>query len=388
MSVREEARGKWPQILQALGVDPDWLSGTHSPCPVCGGTKPFRFDDKEGRGTNFCTHHRAADGVGLVKLMFKCDDLEALRIVADALELPDLRQYEPRFNPVVDQEDYEKNAASIRKVWNSSVPLSLGDLGYRYLQGRGLILPTFPQELRFHPGLDFYDQGMEKRGRFATMIGVVRASDGTPITLHRTYLTKEGKKVLLLDHKTKEPLSAKKLMKKAKPLKGGCVQLFPAATVMGIAEGIETALGVTEHTGIPCWAGISATNLPNVRFPEIVRKVIIFADNDKPDRRGRCAGQEASQLLAENLRNLGLEVEIRIPAIAGTDFLDEYLASVHVNGEWPREAMDKAVGNRILTPVWPCSSATLGNHDYDGSKPAHPRVTQTASSLRDQAIAA
>lgn len=49
------ARGRWPVILQMLGVDvPD--GGRHGPCPKCEGKDRFRMDDLEGRGTWICSH--------------------------------------------------------------------------------------------------------------------------------------------------------------------------------------------------------------------------------------------------------------------------------------------------------------------------------------------
>ena len=61
----DQASGKWQGILAALGVDEYFLSGKHRPCPLCkSGKDRFRFDDKEGTGSFFCsqcgiyTHHQ------------------------------------------------------------------------------------------------------------------------------------------------------------------------------------------------------------------------------------------------------------------------------------------------------------------------------------------
>jgi len=59
------ARGHWPRILPALGVQV--IKNRHQSCPVCGGTDRFRFDDKEGRGTWFCNQCGAGDGLSLVE---------------------------------------------------------------------------------------------------------------------------------------------------------------------------------------------------------------------------------------------------------------------------------------------------------------------------------
>ena len=64
MRTVERATGRWPGILKHFGLDDRTLSGDHCPCPVCGGKDRFRFDDKEGRGTYYCSHCGAGHGMG------------------------------------------------------------------------------------------------------------------------------------------------------------------------------------------------------------------------------------------------------------------------------------------------------------------------------------
>ncbi|GEM_PF-3829249 len=47
------ARGHWPRILPALGLNV--VKNRHMPCPVCGGTDRFRFDDQEGAAPGSAT---------------------------------------------------------------------------------------------------------------------------------------------------------------------------------------------------------------------------------------------------------------------------------------------------------------------------------------------
>nr|WP_254281973.1 primase-helicase zinc-binding domain-containing protein [Escherichia coli] len=62
------ALGHWPRILPALGIQV--LKNRHQPCPVCGGSDRFRFDDREGRGTRYCNQCGAGDGLKLVEKVF------------------------------------------------------------------------------------------------------------------------------------------------------------------------------------------------------------------------------------------------------------------------------------------------------------------------------
>ena len=66
INVRDAAAGKWSGLLLGFGLTERQLSGKHCPCPICGGNDRFRFDDKDGRGTFFCSHCGAGDGVSLV----------------------------------------------------------------------------------------------------------------------------------------------------------------------------------------------------------------------------------------------------------------------------------------------------------------------------------
>ncbi|EGT2252763.1 toprim domain-containing protein [Salmonella enterica subsp. enterica serovar Stanley] len=71
----KQACGHWPRILPALGVKV--IKNRHQSCPVCGGSDRFRFDDKEGRGTWFCNHCGAGDGLKLVEKVFGVTPSEA-----------------------------------------------------------------------------------------------------------------------------------------------------------------------------------------------------------------------------------------------------------------------------------------------------------------------
>ena len=65
----ETHKGHWRPILAGLGVPSQMLVNRHGPCPVCGGKDRFRFDDKDGLGTFYCTHCGAGDGPRLVMLV-------------------------------------------------------------------------------------------------------------------------------------------------------------------------------------------------------------------------------------------------------------------------------------------------------------------------------
>ena len=132
LNVRDVAAGKWRGILEALGFDKAMLDGKHRPCPACGGKDRWRFDDKEGHGTSYCSQCGATDGVGLVMKVKGIDFRTAAMEVEKAAGF--IRPETMKPAKVV-----EEVRASLRRVWLGSVPLTDGDPVVQYLTGRGLV---------------------------------------------------------------------------------------------------------------------------------------------------------------------------------------------------------------------------------------------------------
>lgn len=99
-TLKESARGRWPQVLASLGIDVPDNPKKHGPCPTCGGKDRFRFDDEEGRGTWFCNQcdPKAGDGFDLVQKVHCCDFKAAAELVHDALGGPSLALHQPHTN--------------------------------------------------------------------------------------------------------------------------------------------------------------------------------------------------------------------------------------------------------------------------------------------------
>ncbi len=61
----DRARGRWPQILGAIGgISDEFLTGQHGPCPLCGGDDRWRWDDHGGNGGGYCNQCGGKDGSG------------------------------------------------------------------------------------------------------------------------------------------------------------------------------------------------------------------------------------------------------------------------------------------------------------------------------------
>lgn len=95
------------------------------------------------------------------------------------------------------------------------------------------------------------------------------------------------------------------------------MQLAPAGTRIGIAEGIETALAASRLFALPFWAATSAALLEKWKPPPVARQIVIAADNDHS-----FVGQAAAFSLAKGLVRDGYDVTVSIPKKPGDDWAD------------------------------------------------------------------
>ena len=323
-AVSAVANGRWPEIHQRFGIPAEYLKKQHGPCPACGGTDRFRFDDKNGSGSYFCNQAcGAGDGFQLLQAFNGWSAQEALHAVASFLGLSvhgvTPANKRPGAEAIKDsqkeQQVDEVNRKSNERIWSQSKPIAAGSIADTYLKNRCLNLLTIPAELREHSALT-YKHGEEFLGKFPALVASVQNQAGDIIGLHRTFLTTDGNKA-----------DVPKVRKWTSPSKAGAysgsaIQLGGVAPQLGISEGIETALACTLATGIPTWAAMSASLMEMFEPPDEVTELVIFADNDLHQ-----AGQKAAQKLAARLAHR-IQIKILVPPEAGQDWLDVYTASI------------------------------------------------------------
>ena len=65
MTITDLTNGRWPDLLAELGgLTADQLTDKHQPCPCCGGSDRYRFDDRDGSGSWFCNQCGGKDQAG------------------------------------------------------------------------------------------------------------------------------------------------------------------------------------------------------------------------------------------------------------------------------------------------------------------------------------
>ena len=296
----DAANGKWRGILMELGVPSSALTGRHGPCPMCGGTDRFRYDNQEGRGTYICGQCGAGDGMDFaVKFTgrpFADVAAEIDRIIGNIKIGHDAPKREM---------DEDERRAALRSLWAQTVPMQKGDLADVYLAGRGLGEVIYPPALRFGRAVRDGEGGVRP-----CMVAVVSGPDGKPVTLHRTFLRPDGLGKA-------EMAAPRKLMPGSIP-SGSAVRLVDnPGPVLGIAEGIETALAASARFEIPVWSAINSTILAQWEPPEGTREVVVFGDHDP-----KFGGQAAAYRLAHRMAVRGIEASVQIPPEVGRDWAD------------------------------------------------------------------
>lgn len=292
-----EVTGKWRSVLSRLGIDVPDNPNKHGPCPICGkghNSHRFRFDDNGGRGTWICTQCGAGDGWKLIQLALNVGFRDAVKLIEPIVGTA--TQYIRQDT----KPDTEKIRAMMKEIWEHSNRVTNWCESGRYLMFRGIPHAVIDTAKDLIHCRRCYCS--ETKTYLPAMVGIVRNKEGRSVAMHRTYLN--GPRKAQLE-------SPRRMTPTLQKLPGCAIRLQqPMYGVLGIAEGIETALSANYLTSIPCWSTISANLLESFVLPDKLRRLVIFGDNDKS-----FTGQAAAYKLANRLavKNPNLEIKVRIP---------------------------------------------------------------------------
>lgn len=201
----------------------------------------------------------------------------------------------------VKERDTAKEMQAIKSLWERARrPADSGPV-QAYLNAR-LGRPWRSNAIR--EVLDCWEAGSQTR--MPAMVAAVTEPDGSIVNCHLTYLTPDGQKV------------TRRVMPGSLP-EGCCIRLWePREGVLGVAEGIETAMAAAARFKVPTVAAINANRLAAWEPPAGVREVYVFGDNDES-----YTGQAAAYNLARKLvLKHALIAHVTIPPETGTDWAD------------------------------------------------------------------
>jgi putative DNA primase/helicase len=296
--LQERARGRWQTILPALGIDARFLRKKNGPCPMCGGKDRWRFTDLNGKGTWWCNHCSGGNGVSLAMKFTGLPFPELAQriesIIGDTAVTPS--------RPTGPTE--QQTRAALNDLWRNARPVSANDPVNRWLHSRGVGMQKYPSCIRC--GMHVRHSGPPVTWHPA-MLALVTDVSGHASTIHKTYITIDGKKAAV---------EKVRMFCAGSVPPGGAVRLAQHVEVLGVAEGIETALSAAKMFQIPTWAALSDWGVEKFEPPADIKRLVIFADNDQHG-----AGQRAAYALAARVSGK-MQVEVKIPEQSGSDWND------------------------------------------------------------------
>ena len=360
-TVKAEARGRWQEIFDSLGIDINPRLYSRKPgskngrCPAPGCGKRFWLSGREDAwresGATACAKCGSrGDGIKLVQDVLRISFPAAIEQVAGVLGLassaPAVRP-RPKQRSAQVKRQCDPATATARRALKAAYTVSVpaGQLGSelidKYLAHRGLYMTDdCLHDLWYAPQLKHYaDQDADENpidpvtSFWPGMLATFRDPCGNSITAHRTYLTPDGVKAPVIDG------NPKKLMSACVPsITGGAVRLTGdlLSETLNLTEGIETALAVFAMLGFDhnVWSCLSAALLAGFEPPAGVNRLVVWADKDRSH-----AGQEAADTLRERMQERGIEVEIQLPPLdipdgeKSVDWLDAWNAGYRLTEE-------------------------------------------------------
>ena len=189
--------------------------------------------------------------------------------------------------------------ALIDRIWQSSRNIS-GTTAARYLANRGIV--SHSAQLRFHSHVQL---GPKAEATYhPALLSAVRDDAGL-VAVHRTFLDARTDRKATFDN-------PKRLL----GLPGrGAVRLGQPGRVLGIAEGVETALAASTLLQLPVWAVLGNERFGMIDIPHYVDELIILADNDP-------GGKRAASLAQSGLERDGLVLREVWPPDGHNDWAD------------------------------------------------------------------
>ena len=325
----------WDRVLPCY-VDEKYLAPKWGECPLkdCGGTDTFKVygEGPKRKGKWRCC--KCGEGGDYLSLIHQFTGKSYRELFAEiesknyngGAPIKPISNSSPR-KPKRREKSPEQKRRELQEAWDGAGPVVEDSAVWKYLSGRipGLKLEWIGPDIRFHPGMEYYDDDYKPKGKYPVFLQRLRSSKKEPRTLQRCYLTPEGHKVPFLNKKG-EPAPKKQMSSPTGPA-GGSIHLNTTRSrTVFLTEGAETGCAVVAKYAnrYEVRAMLDAGNLARADLDwDAYDEIVILADRDKINKRtGVRTGEHSAEVLAEKLRALGKRVRIPRPVEEGVDFCD------------------------------------------------------------------
>lgn len=251
--------GQWPTVLGNYGCQLPH-GRKHGPCPVCGGKDRFRFDDKNGRGTWFCSQCEPSSGGGLL-LLSRFINKTVMETAKELIGDDELKTIAPKRVHIVDHDAVR--AANIEQA----------------KKGAALLMASATI------GSHFYMTNKGLTGKYQV--------NGQPI-YSKSGVIEEGDLLLVPVYKAGELVNVQKITTDGvkRPLFGGDMQgvhhiidgsVKSVAVVEGYATGVTANMLTKFKTYVAFNTGNLAEAVRQAKADHPDARIIVFGDHDEID---------------------------------------------------------------------------------------------------------
>lgn len=316
MKTVEAIIGQEEKVLNYFGL-PGITGNRHVTCPLCKKHNKFRINRKENRVAYICVCGNGSV-INLIMESKGYDYATACKEIDEIIGNRPLPTGVPRKTDKVSKKDMLLNRFSaIHTIKDTQVEA--------YLNSRGIY--ELPQmSVKFARA-----EWDAKEGRnFACMYAVATTENMDIAYTHKTYL-ENGKKAQVLANKKiytvndyNKPCQTCNTTHAASV----AVRMFEHDSILGISEGIESALSAKQLFNVPTWSVLNTSIMKAFKAPAGVKTLVIYADNDNNG-----AGLAAAFVCGNKniLANNDVErVQIVTPEVKGKDFNDMLMAPIGV----------------------------------------------------------
>lgn len=258
-------------------------------CPFHGEKSPsFKVDPKGFYKCHGCG--KGGDAIAWLQEVESMTFEQAIKALLDDWMPKGVPMTPPAYAPVpVADRDANVDA---KLIWDKAVDAK-GTPVEAYLKARGIKVPaSYWGELRYAARLFHGPSRQTYRGMVARL-----SDDRGFCCIQRTFLdAKEPKKADIMPNKMTKGL-----------MQGSAVRFGQPEEMLGLAEGVESALSARALYSIPTWATLSCVRLKQIEIPKTVKIITVFGDQDK-------AGKAEAFAAVELYESRGYRAEVVFPA--------------------------------------------------------------------------